>query len=471
MTTQPYVARPTLAPPRWRRTALACLLSSAVAAAMPGAAMAGETRCPGADAVGEPEVPVGSAVAARRHLGALVAASLERSQALGAVRLLAEAAAADVDEARAGAGVQAGLAAGLVPTYTAPAGVPARSALPGTASLSVSQLVYDGGRTGLLVDWRRGLADAARHAENGAADQVALATVLEALELSRVDALGRLWQQHAQTMACLVQSLEAIVSADRGRASELVQARKTADEVELARRDIESLRRQVQLRLRKLVGEVPVDPAGLLQALPPSPPVEALLAEADRAAEIAQLDAQAAALSRYAEAVDALRRPQVSWVVAGQVQADTSRLSGNDRVSGITLGLNVSLPLLAPAVAPAADAARRRAGAAQAQRDEALEQRRSRIGEAHEQMRAAAERAERVLAVLERSDQVRQATRQQWQQLGRRSLFDVIASESEHHALRLARVNALHDAQQLAASARALGRGIAPLLSADAGAE
>jgi outer membrane protein, adhesin transport system len=59
---------------------------------------------------------------------------------------------------------------------------------------------------------------------------------------------------------------------------------------------------------------------------------------------------------------------------------------------------------------------------------------------------------------------LRNATLQQWQQLGRRSLFDVIGAESEHYGLRLSYVNALHDTQQLNANLLALGRGIEPWL-------
>jgi outer membrane protein TolC len=128
------------------------------------------------------------------------------------------------------------------------------------------------------------------------------------------------------------------------------------------------------------------------------------------------------------------------------------------------LGLTLNVPLLTPGAAPATEAARRRASAALAQRDDALEARRFRIADIHEQSRASLERAERVRAVLKSSEQVRDATRQQWLQLGRRSLFDVIGAETEHYGLRLSYVNALHDAQQLNANLIALGRGLLPWL-------
>ena len=48
----------------------------------------------------------------------------------------------------------------------------------------------------------------------------------------------------------------------------------------------------------------------------------------------------------------------------------------------------------------------------------------------------------------------------QWQQLGRRSLFDVMAADSDHFGLRIAHVNALHDGQQVNAMLLSLGRGL-----------
>ena len=66
--------------------------------------------------------------------------------------------------------------------------------------------------------------------------------------------------------------------------------------------------------------------------------------------------------------------------------------------------------------------------------------------------------------MVRNSDRVRGFTLQQWQQLGRRSLFDVMSAESEHYNLRVAYVNALHDGQQASALLRSLGLGISAWL-------
>jgi hypothetical protein len=66
--------------------------------------------------------------------------------------------------------------------------------------------------------------------------------------------------------------------------------------------------------------------------------------------------------------------------------------------------------------------------------------------------------------VLRNSEMLRTFTLQQWQQLGRRSLFDVMGTEAEHFNLRVQYVNALHDGQQLNVVMLSLGRGVGGLL-------
>ena len=70
------------------------------------------------------------------------------------------------------------------------------------------------------------------------------------------------------------------------------------------------------------------------------------------------------------------------------------------------------------------------------------------------------DRMKRIANVLRDSEQVRNFTMQQWQQLGKRSLFDVMAAESDHFNTRVNYVNALYDTQQLNANLLSLGRGV-----------
>jgi outer membrane protein TolC len=433
------------------------VLAAASAAASAGA------RCVDEDAVAAMPADTGAdnaAIDPRAQLAGLVRDALDRSQALGAARLLASAALDDVEEVKAAKSVQAGLGGGLSSTADRAGGQNITQALQASASFNVSQLLYDGGRTDRLTDWRTQLAESARLGAVSQQEQLAATTVSLALERSRYRQHVLVYGQYVRKMACLVEALETIVRADRGRASELVQARKSLQQAELAQSQAQSQARQVEVRLRRLVGDGLPGVQGLSTVLLQVPPLPELVADVERSADLAQLAAQANAAERLAQATAAANRPQVSWSLGGGATAGAGGTLGQQKTGSVAVGISISIPLLAPGIPAASEAARKRAQAALLQREETLEVRRYRVQEVHEQTQASFDRARRVGAVLRDSEQVRNFTLQQWQQLGRRSLFDVMGAEAEHYNLRVAHVNALHDGQQLNAILLSLGRGV-----------
>ncbi len=439
-----------------------CGVALLVIGAAARAACVDETRfatTPGSEA--EAGVP---ATDPRATLQGMVRDALERSQAVGASRLLAEAALSDVEETRAGLAPQVGLSAGFGPGASRTVGITETSTAQVRASLSASQLLYDGGRTDRLTNWRAQLAESARLGTLTVREQLALSTVALAFERSRYRQHVVVYGQYARKMACLVEALETIVRADRGRASELVQARKSLQQAELSQTQAQSQARQIDVRLRRLLGDGLPGVEGLSTLLLAVQPLPSLVAEVERSPEIAQLGAQVAAASEYARAVALGSKPQVSWQFTGGGTAGAGGNVGPTKSGSLSLGVAVNVPLYSPGLAPASDSARRRAEAAALQRAEALETRRFRVAEVHEQTLASFDRAQRVGAVLRDSDQLRNFTLQQWQQLGRRSLFDVMATEAEHYNLRVSYVNALHDGQQLNALLLSLGRGVSEWL-------
>ncbi len=400
----------------------------------------------------------------RAVLQTLVRDAIERSHQVGAQRMLAEAAADDIAETRAGKSIVASAGAGLgsdASDSKTPYGKNNDSSAGQLrASLSASQLLYDGGRIDRLTDWRTQLAESARQGHLTAQEQIALNTVSLALERTRYRQHVVVYGQYVRKMNCLVEALETIVRADRGRASELVQARKSLQQAEISLTQAQSQMRQVDTRLRRLVGDGLPGTQGLSSVLLAVPDLNELVADVERSSEIASLTAQATALNHYARAVAAGSSPQLSWNVSGSGAVGQGGSRGDTRNSSVSVGLALNIPLLNPGVAPATDAARKRARAAELQRAEALEARRFRVAEVHEQTQASFDRARRVGGVLRDSEQVRNFTLQQWQQLGRRSLFDVMGAEGEHYNLRISYVNALIDGQQLNANLLSLGRGV-----------
>lgn len=440
----------------------AALITSAAAAAT--AQSAPPTRCVD-EATVERNNGIGSSDAEpmqpedpRMQLQTLVRDAVTRSQAVGAAKLLAEAAVDDIAEVNAqrkptvmlNGGVNAGST--HVNGYTDNTGAQAR------AGFNVTAPLYDSGRIGKLADWRGQLAEAARQGQITTTEQIAFQAVSLALERARYRLQVQVYQQYARKMGCLVEALEQIVSVDKGRHSELVQARKTLQQAELSVVQARSNVRQSEVRLRRFVGDGLPTGQGLSSVLTRLPQVEAILAQSDNSSEIAALGAQANAAERYAEALAAARKPQVNWTFGGTGTAGGRGVSGNPK--GWSAGINVSVPLYDPTAEPQTSAAQKRAAAARLQQADALEARRSRVLDVYEQASSNFERAKRIVDTLRDSERVRNFTLQQWQQLGKRSLFDVMSAEGDHYNLRIAYVNALYDGQQSNALLWSLGGGI-----------
>jgi outer membrane protein TolC len=396
----------------------------------------------------------------RDRLAALVRSAIERSHAVGAATLLADAALRDIDEAAAAHDLQAGATLGLGPQGERSGRMSEGALLRFSGSIQVSMMMYDGGRTRRLVDWRNELAEAARLGQINTQEQVAASTVALALERSRYRQQAQVYAQQVRKMACLTQALESIVATDRGRASELVQARKSLQTAELAQAQAQSQVRQVEVRLRRMAGTDLPSPEGLATAVLEIPSLPAALADAAQSAQIAQLSAQSAAADNLAQSVELSTRPKLGWTLEGSAADGTGGLKLPPRTAAAGFTVSLNIPLRNPGIDAASDSARKRARAAMMQRDDALEARRQRIAETHEQTTATLDRARRLGTALRDSDQLRNFTLQQWQQLGRRSLFDVMSAEAEHYNLRVQYVNALHDAQQLNALVWSLSRGV-----------
>lgn len=402
----------------------------------------------------------------RGQMQLMVQEALNRSHSVGAAQMLASAAMQDIDEARAAKSMQASASFGVGPGGSRSNGINDNAAAQLRASVNLSQLLLDGGRTQKLVDWREQLFESARLGNLSLQEQLALSAVSLAVERSRYRSQVQVSSQQLRKMACLVQALQGIVNADRGRASELVLARKSLEQADLAMAQTRSQLRQVEIRLRRLVGDGLPPTEGMTTLFTDMPPLETLVADVDRSLDIAQLGAQAAAASRLADANAANGKAQLSWQISAGTALSVGRSntnnngSGNEASGNYALGFTVNLPLLTPGLDAGVKGARLRAQAANLQRSEVLELKRFRVTEVFEQADSAMDRARRLAALLQSSDQVRNSTLEQWQQLGRRSLFDVMSSEVEHYGLRVAYVNALHDVQQLNANLVSMGRGV-----------
>lgn len=394
----------------------------------------------------------------RAQLQELVQAAMTRSRAIGAVRLLTLAAAADHEEAKAQRLPTVSLNATSNYTGTEVGGITTANGMQSRLALNVSAPIFDFGRIEKLAQWRRELAEAARYSQNSAEEQLALQTVSLALDRGRYQLQAQVYQQYTRKMACLVDALETITRADRGRASELVQAQKSLQQAQLSLEQTLSTLRQTEVKLRRFVGDELPRPASMSAVLARLPDLQEMQSDVLQSADVAQLTATANAQRSYAESVSASQKPSVSLLSSGAVG------TGQVRSKEVVAGLALNIPLLQPGAGSAVAAAQRRAQAAGLQREDTIEAKHYRVQEMHELASSSIDRAGRIVDILRNSDRVRSSTLQQWQQLGRRSLFDVMAAEGDYYSMRIAHVNALFDAQQIIAIIWSQGRGVmAPL--------
>lgn len=390
------------------------------------------------------------------QLQALAQAALRRSAQIGAQRLLAEAAELDLQEVIARAGPQSSFSATVGPSVWSESGDPRQQAVALQTNVNVMGVLYDGGRQQQLASWRQQLSKAARAGFFQAQEQVVLEVVSTALERNRYRMQGQVFQQHVRKMACLVSMLEEIVAEDRGRASELNQARKSLSQAELSRDAALALSRQLEARLTRYVGEDAAAGDGIAGALAQVLDAGEVLRKLDQGYDFQALRAQVQASEHMAAVTAASQDPQLNWIVSS---AGTWR--GDDKSASMQAGVSLNYNLFDGGASHSASlAAARRAEAARFQYEEFTNLRVSRVGELHEAASSAFDRARRLVDVLRQSDKVRQATLQQWSQLGRRSLFDVMSTEGDHFNLRVAYVNALYDGYLANSQMRSLGGGM-----------
>jgi outer membrane protein, adhesin transport system len=400
-------------------------------------------------------------MAPRAQLQLLASEATRRSNELGAARLLAEASAYDLKETQGSRfpTVTINGAAGAASSEVN--GTSVSKGFQSSVSMNVNGSLMDWGRLNKITAYRSSLADMARFNESALKEQVVLEAISTAIERNRYRVQAQVYQQYVRKMSCLVEALQQIVAEDKGRTSELVQARKTQAQAEISRDASIAQERQIEIKLKKLVGDNVKLGEGLTVPLSQVPEIGEINRQVETSSEVQQLRAQAEAMESYAKAVLAGQKPQVNWAFS-----KSAGVWGSSKTSGLQAGVSVSYTLYnGYSDQAAAMAASKRAEAARQQLAGIVATRTSRTGEVYDQAMSAFDRARRYAEVLRDSDKVRSFTFQQWSQLGKRSLFDVMSSESDHFNLRVAYVNALHDGVVASAQLRSLGAGLAAWLS------
>lgn len=314
-----------------------------------------------------------------------------------------------------------------------------------TLSLDVTTPVFDWGRISKTIESRRQMATAADWAFEAELESSAYDATSNLVELGKQRIIVEISQQYVNRMSDLVRMLEGIVAVDAGRVSELTQARARLLQAEASRSTADARARDIEINLRKMVGDRP------LPSLPTAlywdiqlPELRWLLAEAASHPIIRQAQAQASSADLRADVVRSSALPQVNWVV-GKVTGEDS----SGREPAWQTGLTLSWGAFRGGSARASErAARQRAEAGWKVAEQQALDLEFRIRAANQDARAMIDRAELYRGLTVESNKVREAFYEQWYHLGRRTLLDVLSSESEHYNNQVGEVSNRFDGYQ-----------------------
>ncbi|UST72272.1 TolC family protein [Pseudomonas siliginis] len=297
-------------------------------------------------------------------------------------------------------------------------------------SIDVVTPVFDWGRIRKTIESRTYLAGAAGSALEAELEASAFDVTSNLVELGKQRIIVTISQKYVDRMAELVKMLQGIVAVDTGRVSELTQARARLLQAEATRSMAESKVRDIEINLRKMIGERPLPP------VPSSsywqlrlPELDWLLAEAVRHPVVQQSEAEAKSTDLQAEVVRSASLPQLNWVV-GKTTAEDAL----GREPAWHTNLSMSWSAFSGGSGRAAErAARQRAEATRQGTEQQLLDLEYRIRAANHDARTLIERAELYRGLSQESNKVREAFFEQWYHLGRRTLLDVLISESDHY--------------------------------------
>ena len=318
-----------------------------------------------------------------------------------------------------------------------------RSDINGQAlTLDVVTPVFDWGRIRKSIYSREYLATAAGAAVQAELENSAFDVTSNLVELGKQRIIVDISEQFVGRMNELVKMLGGIVAVDRGRVSELTQAKARLLQAQASRSTAEARVKDIEINLQKLLGD---------RALPPLPRggywnihqanMDALLEAALDHPVIEKAKAQAASADLQADAIRSSALPQLNWTV--------SKSTGEDSL-GRELAWQTNLSMSWSAFSGGSTRAAERAARqrAEAGREETGQQALDldyRIRVANHDARTMLERADLYKELSVETDNVRQSFYEQWYHLGKRTLLDVLIAETDHYGNKVSEINSRFD--------------------------
>lgn len=319
-----------------------------------------------------------------------------------------------------------------------------------TASLSVSQMLYDFGKVSSAVEGAEATAQASQAQAQVSVDDVARDTAQAWLEVHRQQALGQIARDQLQGVMALTDLVVERENKGASTRSDVAQAqsRVAAARAQVLGTDAQAARARISLMhltgSPAAVGIAGEPPAWLGEACRAA--AEPPLSPAVRLARARRDEAQALVRTARAQQL-----PTLSLDVSASHGLDArSRIVGGPGTQ-TTVALNFTAPLYEGGGGQARERAAAHAlGAAEAAVEQALLAARQGFEDAQSQVQGYALRDPVLAERVESIRATRDLYRQQYLQLGTRSLLDLLNAEQEYHAARFEQAESLHEQQRLA---------------------
>lgn len=307
--------------------------------------------------------------------------------------------------------------------------------------VNVATTIYDFGQTSHNIDSKLHGVSAAEFQLDAQREDLAWQVSGSMAELAKQRLIIEMSQQYVARMNELVTMLSGIVQQDPGRRSELTQATGRLLQAQSALDNAVAKARDSEIVLNRLLGGSTVAlPQGTRWNLTPSA-LDALLAEVQRHPTLQQAREQAEGALNEAKALKASNLPQLTWVVSKSTARDDY-----GREEAWQTGVNVSWGIFRGGSSKAAEqAAVQRAYAQREQAENQLDDLQQRVRAADQDARSMLQRAELYRNLTRESDRIRHDFFDQWYHLGKRTLLDVLTSESDYYNNRVAEITNRYD--------------------------
>lgn len=314
----------------------------------------------------------------------------------------------------------------------------------GGINVAVTTPIYDWGRIRNSIDSRERLSDAADESLEAEKETTGYEVVTTLVELGKQRIVVDLSQQFADRMEDLVKMLAGIVAVDKGRYSELTQARARLLQAQALRDSADAKARDAEITLRKLVGERPIPIPRTKEWNIRLGNLDQLLEDAKTHPTVRQAIAETESAELQAKAVRAGGLPQLNWVVSKSTAEDSL-----GRETPWQTNISMTWGAFRGGSTRAAErAALQRADATRYQTDQQRRDLEFRIRTADHDARTQLERAELYRDLAVESGRIREDFYLQWHHLGKRTLLDVLSAENEHYGNLVNEINNRFDGYQ-----------------------